>query len=384
MKLVIPQRKKEEEKIVDISFNIHKFNNRPRPTDTKKIVILGSFSEFGCETVSVLYGMPRFLEQHVGKYIIVMGWYGREYSYRHLVDEYWELKEEYQWLREYSRAFYHVSKNLENLETKMTEHGIVYPSKFLSIPIVMDRCKCGSMWGDLNEDKIEECPQCKSQEIVKAIFRQVQFWKRLAIKLPIPSKAKLMRAQKYLKPNSVGIFARGRKTYGRNLEPEFYIKLIELIRELGYEPVWLGEKQSTLPCPVPDVIDFSRMEESKDLELTFAIVKQCQFTVQFWTASTRIAGMMGVPYLLFESPDQIWGQGQEGYRRNLCDFGPSKLCVSHFLSILDDPDAGIALARRCIEEMQKNNYEDVFGLVEDEASARELRRKNAARIGSID
>ena len=153
---------------------------------------------------------------------------------------------------------------------------------------------------------------------------------------------------------------------------------------MGYEPVWLGEKQSTLPCPVPDVIDFSRMEESKDLELTFAIVKQCQFTVQFWTASTRIAGMMGVPYLLFESPDQIWGQGQEGYRRNLCDFGPSKLCVSHFLSILDDPDAGIALARRCIEEMQKNNYEDVFGLVEDEASARELRRKNAARIGSID
>jgi hypothetical protein len=37
-----------------------------------------------------------------------------------------------------------------------------------------------------------------------------------------------------------------------------------------------------------------------------------QFTIQFWTASTRLASMMGVPWILFESPDQIAGNGQEG------------------------------------------------------------------------
>ena len=61
------------------------------------------------------------------------------------------------------------------------------------------------------------------------------------------------------------------------------------------------------------------MPNARDLEQTLAIVCGCEFPVQFWTASTRLAGVMGVPYLLFESPDQIWGQGQEGYRRNLCD-----------------------------------------------------------------
>ena len=35
------------------------------------------------------------------------------------------------------------------------------------------------------------------------------------------------------------------------------------------------------------------------------------------------------------------------------------------------------------EEMQKNNYEDVFGLLSDEGCARELRRKNLERVGSI-
>ena len=381
MKLVRPKKEKEEEKFVDISFNVHKFNNRPKPNDTRRIIIIGAFSEFGCETVSVLYAIPRLLEQHLGKYIIVMGWYGREYLYRHLVDEYWELKEEFQWLREYSRAFYHTSKNLERVEKDVERYGQVYQSKYLSVPVIMDRCRCGHMWADL-ENHSNTCPKCQSPDFIKSMFRDVPFWKRLAIKLPPPSKEKMYRAKTYTKENTVGIFARGRKTYGRNLSPEFYVKLIELIREMGFEPIWLGEKTSTQPCPVEDVLDFSRDEESKDLELTFAIVKQCRFTVQFWTASTRIAGMMGVPYLLFESPDQIWGMGQEGYRRNLCDWGPSKLCISHFLSILDNPDGGIALTKRCIEEMAVGNFEDVFGLLENESSARELRRKNHERIGT--
>ena len=381
MKLFQP-KKKEEEKIVDLRFNIHKFNNRPKPTDPNRVVIIGTFSEFGCEIVSVLYAIPRLLEQHAGKYIIILGWYGREYLYRHLVDEYWELKEEFQWLREYSRAFYHESENLKQLETqKMINYGKVYPSQYLAIPIVQDRCKCGNFWA--YSDNTEVCPKCNSPEFAKAVFRDVPFWKRLAIRLPPPSKEKLYRATTYIKNNNVGIFARNRKTYGRNLTPEFYIELIKLVREMGYNPIWLGEKTSTLPCPVDDVVDFSRLEESKDLELTFAIVKHCKFTIQFWTASSRIAGLQGIPYLLFESPDQIWGGGQEGFRRNLCDFGPAKLCVSHYLSVLDNPSEGIALVKRCIQDMEVENYEDVIGLVENEMAIQNMKRNNLERIGTI-
>jgi alkanesulfonate monooxygenase SsuD/methylene tetrahydromethanopterin reductase-like flavin-dependent oxidoreductase (luciferase family) len=50
-------------------------------------------------------------------------------------------------------------------------------------------------------------------------------------------------AKQYLKPNSVGIFARGRAMYGRNLSPEFYVNLIKMLEDLGYNPIWLGEKQ---------------------------------------------------------------------------------------------------------------------------------------------
>jgi hypothetical protein len=67
----------------------------------------------------------------------------------------------------------------------------------------------------------------------------------------------------------------------------------------------------------------------------------------------------------------------------LCDFGPSKLCVSHFLSVAENPDAGISLVRRCVEEMRQGNYTDVFGLLENEAVARDMREKNFQRIGGI-
>jgi hypothetical protein len=381
LKLIRPEPPKKEEKIVDISFNVHKFNNRPRPKDPNKIVIIGSFSEFGCETVSVLYSIPIILQQCCGRYVIIVGWYGREYLYRHLADEFWELKEEFQWLREYSRAFHHQSENLKQLETRIASYGKFFSTQFLSIPIIHNRCSCGYCWS--YNDDIDSCPKCHNTEITRAVFKDVPFWKRLAIKLPSPSREKLYRARTYVKENTVGIFARARKTYGRNLTPEFYVDLIKLVRELGYEPIWLGEKTSILPCPVDDVVDFAYLDESKDLELTFAIVRQCKFTIQFWTASTRIAGMQGIPYLLFESPDQIWGIGQEGYRRNLCDWGSSKLCVSHFLSVLDNPKEGLALVKRCIEEMQVNNYDDVFGMLENEMVARTMRHNNLERIGGV-
>ena len=62
---------KSEEELEDIQFNIHKLNNRPKPTDRRQILIVGCFSEFGCETVGILYCLPRIFQQYPGKYKIV-------------------------------------------------------------------------------------------------------------------------------------------------------------------------------------------------------------------------------------------------------------------------------------------------------------------------
>ncbi len=163
----------------------------------------------------------------------------------------------------------------------------------------------------------------------------------------------------------VGIFARNRQCYGRNLPSEFYKELIILLEDMGYTPIWLGEKASTLECPVDHIVDFSRMEESRDLELTLAIVSLCEFTTQFWTASTRLAAMIGVPYLLFESPDQLWGAGQEGKRLSLVTMGKKKIVATHYLNVLNNQRDGIDLVKRAIVEMQENNYNDIIAMVDD-------------------
>ncbi|MHA1948699.1 MAG: hypothetical protein ACW99G_03035 [Candidatus Thorarchaeota archaeon] len=372
---------KKEENIEDIKFNIFKLNNRPRP-NKKRILIISALSEFGCELVGSMHCMPRVFQEHAGWYKIVMGWHGREYLYRHLADEFWEIKEEHQWLREYCRAFHHESKNLEKLEKAAGDHGKLLTGEQMGRVAVGVKCNaCKKFWGSLS--KLEECPYCKSPQdkIVQSIFGDIPESRKTARRIPEPSQEKMAEAMSYIDNNSVGIFARGRKCYGRNLQPEFYVKLISLLEDMGYTPIWLGEKTSTQPCPVDHITDFSRMPESRDLELTLAIVKQLKFTVQYWTASTRLAGIMGTPYILFESPDQIWGNGQEGYRRNLCDFGPSKLAICHYLNVKNNNAAGIALTKKCITEIESDNFEDVFGMLDSKLAAEKLKNQNNSRIG---
>ena len=183
--------------------------------------------------------------------------------------------------------------------------------------------------------------------------------------------------------NPVGIFARDRKTYGRNLQPEFYVKLIKLLEDRGYAPIWLGEEQTTLACPMDHITDMSRMEESQYLELTLAIVSQLKFTTQFWTASTRLAAIMGTPYLIFESPEQIFGRGQEGFRLNLATFADNrKMCLSHYLNVFNDNDAAIDLVGKCVGEMEDGNYEDVIGMIDNKEVTAQMREQNLRRIGA--
>lgn len=380
MKKKLFKPKPKEEIIPELKFNVVKFNYRIRPNNPRRINIFSCFNEFGCETVGVMYCIPKLLRYFPGKYTIVMGWYGREFLYRHLVDEYWELNEEYQWLRDYARAFSNNSASIKRLGEKTKELGKVFSEGAIGSTCVLDRClNCGKF--ESYKRSSPNCRVCGSNKIDFGFFSNVTEAKKFARRIPDPSDEKISLAKQYASENCVGIFARGRTTYGRNLSPEFYVMLIDSLKSMGYNVIWLGEKQSTLPCPVGSVVDFSRMSESRDLETTLAIVKQCKFTVQFWTASSRLAGMMGVPYILTESPEQIWGSmGQEGYRRNLCDLGPSKLIVSHYVSSYNNPKKFLSIVESAIHEVENNNFDDVFGLLDD-TTAYQMRQKGIQRIG---
>jgi predicted Zn-ribbon and HTH transcriptional regulator len=373
--------KKNELNLNEIKFKIYKFNNRPKPTKKERIKIISCFSEFGCETLGCMYCLPRVIRQYPGQYIIAMGWYGREYLYRHLVDEFWEIDEEYMWLRDYTRAFHHISKNLKKLEESATVYGSVIPSSALGKYAVSNMCRsCGMYWHEWR--KITDCcPTCKSTVLVRSIFTDIYKYKSKVSLIPKPNIEIMKWAKSLIGENCVGIFARGRKTYGRNLPPDFYVNLINLIQEMGYKVVWLGEKQSTIPCPVENILDFSRSEHSRDLEKTLAIICQLKFTIQFWTASTRLSGMMGVPFILFESPEQIYASysglqsAQEGKRLELTTFGKKKIVISHFKSVLENQSEGLNLVKKAIDEMNNDNWEDLIGLVEDEDFSRVLQKE---------
>ena len=363
----------DEEKIVNLSFNIYKNNIKEKPLDSKDIIIFSCFNEFGCETLGIQYIVPYFKNLYKDKYIIVAGWYGREYFYRHLADEFWELKKDFQWLREYCRAFHHDSKHLKLLEKEMRKSGYLMTSSNMGRMAISYKCPdCGFNWHYTY--KSVTCPKCKSHNVRKALFGEIDYWRNKIEKIPLPSKEYLEKAETFLKENSVGVFARGRKCYGRNLDKEFYTKLVNLLREKGYNPVWLGEESTTQKCPVDDVVDFSRMEEAKDLELTLAIISKCKFTLQYWTASTRLASMVGVPYILFESPDQIWGHGQEGIRRELCDFGNNKLVAADFNIVNNNNDLGLHYTNLAIEQLENKDFNDLIGPVASKESSDSMRK----------
>lgn len=370
--------KQSEQMLDSVSFKIHKFNSRPKPKKRDRILIISCFSEFGCETVGVTYCIPRLLKRFPGLYIVVMGWHGRDYLYRHLVDEFWELDEQYMHLRDRTFAFHHRSDNLKNVEEAAAKIGTVVPASTLGKYAVGNICKtCGAFWNEWRHETTV-CPKCSSTNIVNSLFGGAEKWRKTAKPLPEPSKEKLEWAADLVRKPAVGIFARGRKTYGRNLTPDFYTRLIRMVQGMGYNPIWLGEKQSTQPCPVDDIIDFSRSDESRDLEKTLAIICNCSFTIQYWTASSRLAGLMGVPFLLFESPEQIYSSGlspaQEGRRLELTTFGKRKVAIAHYLDSVKEEDKVLFYTKESIRQMEDGNWDDlVTELVTDMEATKMLR-----------
>lgn len=371
---------KEQECGLDsIKFHIFKFNNRPRPSNRKRVLVISCFSEFGCETLGCMYSIPRLVKQNPGLYIIAMGWHGREFLYRHLVDEFWEIDEKFMWLRDYSRAFHHVSLNLSALEKAACNYGAVVPASVLGRYFVGNLCRtCGYFWNEW-KSKVEKCPSCKNTFIVKSILGDIAESKKKACGFSKLSEQSKIWAKNLIKRKTVALFARGRKTYGRNLDKEFYINLIDLLKSKGYDVIWMGERQNIISCPVDDILDFSQMKEARDLEKTLALIANVNFTIQFWTASTRLAGIVGTPFLLFESPDQIYSfphkLGQEGKRLELSTFGPKKLCISDYELCFQNQEETLSLTKRCIEEMERGDFSEVEGLIKDVELTKKCREE---------
>ena len=272
------------------------------------------------------------------------------------------------------RAFHHDSENLKKFEGGLRETGIIVSANTMGRIAISTQCDdCWRYWAETVRSA--KCGFCGSRNLCRSLYSDIDVAKKNAVLPPTPSEDKLKYAATILGPNPVGIFARARRCYGRNLPFGFYVQLICRLEEMGYTPIWLGEKSTTLPCPVDHIIDFSRMDESRDLETTLGIVSLCRFTIQFWTASTRLAAMARTPFLLFESPDQVIGKGQEGFRLRLVTTGKSKLVISHYLNCLNDPVGMLSLVARAIEEMETNNWNDIIGLVESEAVVRTMIRE---------
>ena len=159
--------------------------------------------------------------------------------------------------------------------------------------------------------------------------------------------------------------------------------LLKGLEDRGYTPIWLGEASTCQKCPLDHVVDFCHSPEARDLETTLAIVKQCKFTVQFWTASTRLSAMMDTPYVLVESPSQLWdgsdylSPGQEGYRLILSTFGRRKIIVSNYANFVENQEDGLATVMRGIEEMDspEGDCRTILGPVEDESAVMTLWRE---------
>lgn len=325
-----------------------------------KTIFITGFVEFGCESFYPHYLIPQIKSSNPNYKIIFLGWPNRHFYYKHLVDEYWELQTDYEHLRSASRAMYNESPVIKKLEEYLKYYGTVISSQALGNNLIQSKCKsCNHRFGSIKNVKV--CPNCYSEEVQQSILSNIKSFHDNFVFLPTFKKFV------DVKKNSVAIFARKRDAYGRNLGEDFYINLIKIIRDLGYEPVWLGEKCSTLPCPISDIVDYTK-ENDMPIEKTIQIVSECVFSIQLWTASTRISLAAETPFLLIESPDQIYGKGQEGQRLKLFNPKniPNKVVLCNFIKFVENKSQAIEIIKESIKELlfDKNN-EIKIGLVDN-------------------
>jgi hypothetical protein len=360
----------EESIYKKLKFKRHIYNNKIK----RNTIFITTFVEFGCESFFPHYIVPEVASSNKEYHIVVVGWFGREFYYKHLVDEFWELDNEFGSLRNLSRALQHNSKTLFSLEKLLETYGVVIKSDTVAKNLFKYYCFDCKKTNE-NTRRANVCQSCLSKNIRQALFYDVERFHSLYKELPEPNNSSVGFLKNKMPENAVAIFARNRKAYGRNLGSEFYIKLINLLKNMGYNPIWIGEPCSTLSCPDESIIDFTKDANIKDMEKTLSILKKCKFSIQFWTASTRLSIIAKIKYILIESPDQIYGHGQEGQRLRLFNKNKElqKLLLCNYNSFVENEDRSLMFIEKCIEDfLVNNNREDMIGAVDNEDYVRGL------------
>lgn len=357
MKIFKPKKYKS---IKSFKFNKFIFNK-----NQKQNLIITNFSEFGVETLACTHIIPIIKEVCSNYKIIIVGWSGREYLYRHLADEFWELDESFYYLKDYSNAFANKSKDIKKLESELTKIGPVIGTSFLGNFFVASYCKkCLNFW----EKESNVCSKCGNDKINKPILECLN--KKEKTDIPIPKDTGIK-----LPENSVAIFARNRKTYGRNLPKEFYEKLNKILLDNNFTPIYLGENSTSL-C-MTDCVDFSNKPEAKKLEFTLEVLSKVKFSIQFWTASTRLSSITKTPFIIIESPNQVIYHKQELQRIALTtDYDKKKLVICHYLDFLNNQNQGLNLVEQAINEMKQNNWEHIIGMVKNKELAEQILKQN--------
>ena len=145
-------------------------------------------------------------------------------------------------------------------------------------------------------------------------------------------------------------------------------------RKLGVDVV--PEPVALLPDD-ENVLDFSKLPESKDLQYAIAVLERCDYSIQFWTASTRLSLEANCPYILIESPDQIYGAGQEGIRLDLLNKKntPHIILLCNFDKCIESSFDFLDVVENSIDEVYKKEFGIKIGLVNDVDYVKSLMEK---------
>lgn len=357
----------DKEKILkSVAFKKIKF----KESSSEDKLIVSVFSEFGCEAIAIHYLIPEIVKENPDKKIIVVGWQGRSFLYSHLVHEFWEIAPEYMFLKDCAKAFHNDSKNIKWIEKKLKDYGNVITSIELGNKALLVSCrKCGSTFG--GDRKCYQCRFCYSDDLKHSLLSDPIKAKEKYIPVSYSGLKYYKKAKKLIKKNTVALFVRGRKAYGRNLNHEQYKQIVDDLIFMGFNVLWLGEKYTTfnLENDYKDkFINLCDHPDFDDIEFVLAILQRCAFSLQFWTASTRLSAMVNIPYILVESPDQIFGRGQEGQRIILAtrEESKKKIIFCNHKKVIDNFWDFRGLLKWQINNFVKiGDYSDVIGLVDN-------------------
>jgi hypothetical protein len=89
-----------------------------------------------------------------------------------------------------------------------------------------------------------------------------------------------------------------------------------------------------------------------------------------------LASLVGTPWILFESPDQLAGGGQEGIRIALTtDWDKKKIVLANYNDVLANQELALGLVQKSVEEIRNKDFSTIVGMVENKETVDEWMKK---------